>query len=114
FGTISIPVMKRIVIDARGYSRTTGRYMRNLIKYLEELEGKRGDREYVVLLHRVEFNDYTPRAKNFSKRVADFPFHSFSEQLNFLKLLYDLKPDLVHFTMPQQPVLYWGKHVTTM
>lgn len=106
--------MKKIVIDARGYSRTTGRYTRKLIEYLEELEGKQTDREYVILLHKLELEDYTPGAKNFSKLQADFPFHSFSEQLNFLKLLYDLKPDLVHFTMPQQPILYWGKHVTTM
>src|SRR5690606_33369954 len=39
---------------------------------------------------------------------------SFSEQLGYKKFLEDLSADLVHFCMPQQPVLYRGKSVTTM
>lgn len=106
--------MKKIVIDARGYHTTTGRYVRNLVKHIEALEGKQTDREYVVLLHKKEFEDYTPQAKNFSKLEADFAFNTISEQFSYLTFLNTLKADLVHFAMPQQPVFYRGKHVTTM
>lgn len=106
--------MKKIVIDARGYQRTTGRYTRKLIEYLEQLEGKRTDREYVILLHKVEFDDYVPKAKNFSKLEADFQFHTISEQFSYLTFLNKLKADLIHFTMPLQPIFYTGKKVTTM
>lgn len=106
--------MKRIVIDARGYQRTTGRYTRKLIEYLENLEREQTDREYVVLLHKVEYDDYTPKAKNFSKLEADFQFHTISEQFAYLNFLRKLKADLIHFTMPLKPVLYLKKHITTM
>lgn len=44
---------------------------------------------------------------------ADFKNYSFAEQTGFKKLLDSLKADLVHFCMPQQPILYRGAHVTT-
>ena len=106
--------MKKIVIDARGYSTSTGRYVRNLIKYLEVLEAKQTSRTYQVLLQKKEFADYTPQSENFSKLEADFAFNTFSEQLGYLKFIKTLDADLVHFTMPQQPVFYRGNCVTTM
>ena len=106
--------MKKIVIDARGYQSTTGRYTRELIRNLEALEGKKTEREYVILLHKKEFADYTPGAKNFSKLVADFPHYGLAEQFSFLTFLNSLKADLVHFTMPQQPVFYRGTHVSSV
>jgi glycosyltransferase involved in cell wall biosynthesis len=105
---------KRIVIDARGYHTSTGRYTRKLIEYLERIDGKNHNREYIVLLHKKEFKDYTPKAGNFSKQVADFSHYGLAEQFGFLKFLEGLKADLVHFTMPQQPVFYRGNHVTTL
>ena len=68
--------MKKIVIDARGYQTTTGRYMRKLIEYLEKLEGESSSREYIVLLHKREFNDYQPGAPNFTKLEADFSWRN--------------------------------------
>ena len=106
--------MKKIVIDARGYSTTTGRYARKLIEYLEELEAGKSDREYVVLLFPDEFEKYVPKNPRFSKLVADFAHYSFAEQIGLLFLLNKLKADLVHFTMPQQPVFYRGKTITTV
>src|SRR5262249_8431065 len=38
---------------------------------------------------------------------------TFSEQIGFLEQLRGLNADLVHFTMPQQPVSYRGNVVTT-
>lgn len=106
--------MKKIVIDARGFSTTTGRYARKLIEYLEELEAGQTDREYVVLLFTDEFDKYQPKNPRFSKQIANFSHYSFSEQIGFLIFLNKLTADLVHFTMPQQPVFYKGRTITTV
>lgn len=106
--------MKKIVIDARGFSTTTGRYARKLIEYLEELESNQAEREYIVLLFPDEFEKYQPKNPRFTKIVADYKHYSFSEQIGYLLFLNKLKADLVHFTMPQQPVFYRGKSVTTV
>lgn len=106
--------MKKVVIDARGYQGTTGRYTRELIRNLEILEGDNANREYVVLLHKKEFDDYKPQARNFSKLVADFPHYGLAEQFGLLKFLNSLNADLIHYTMPQQPVFYRGKHVSSV
>jgi glycosyltransferase involved in cell wall biosynthesis len=105
--------MKKIVIDARGYSTSTGRYVRKLIEYLEQLEIS-GESSYQILLFEKEFNDYKPKNKNFSKKIADFAHYGLAEQAGFLKFLNKLQADLVHFSMPQQPAFYKGRHVTTM
>lgn len=106
--------MKKIVIDARGFSRTTGRYIRKLIQYLEEIESNQTGREYLVLLLPDEFEKYQPKNSKFSKLVANYDHNSFAEQIGFLLFLNKLRADLVHFTMPQQPILYRGKNVTTI
>ncbi|MCB9822864.1 glycosyltransferase family 4 protein [Candidatus Nomurabacteria bacterium] len=106
--------MKKIVIDARGYSTSTGRYTRKLIEYLEELEANQTEREYTILLFPDEFEKYHPTNPRFSKKVADFKHYSLSEQIGFLIFLNKLNADLVHFTMPQQPIFYRGKTVTTI
>lgn len=105
--------MKKIVIDARAYSSSTGRYTRNLIKYLEQIDTS-GERSYEVLLFEKEFKDYKPKNKNFSKKVANFAHYGLEEQTGFLKFLKGRNADLVHFTMPQQPVFYRGKTVTSL
>jgi len=69
---------------------------------------------YTVLLLQKDKDYWKPRGKNFSVIVADYPQYSFAEQLGFKKLLDSLSPDLVHFMMPQQPVLYTGLRVTTI
>jgi glycosyltransferase involved in cell wall biosynthesis len=44
---------------------------------------------------------------------VDVPHHSWAEQTRLLAILNRLAPDLVHFVMPQQPLLYRGAVVTT-
>lgn len=105
--------MKKIVIDARNYSSSTGRYTRNLIKYLEAIDTNH-DHSYEVLLFNKDFDAYTPNNKNFSKQVADFSYYGFAEQTSFLKFLNSRDADVVHFTLPQQPVLYRKKAVTSL
>ncbi len=105
--------MKRIVIDAREYPTSTGRYIRKLLEYLEKIDAD-SDREYVVLIKSADFDSYQPKAKNFSKVIADFKEFTFAEQFPFLRQIRNLKADLVHFGMVQQPAFYSGNVVTTM
>jgi len=103
--------MATIAIDARIINSTTGRYIERLLHYLEEIDTTNS---YLVLVRKKDFDYYRPTNKNFRIVEADFADYSLSEQIGFLKLLNSLKPDLVHFCMPQQPILYRGKHVTTV
>lgn len=101
----------RIVIDARGISRTTGRYYRGLLAYLPEFDQRN---EYHVLINPSDQGSWKPEAKNFTLHIVPFAHYSFSEQLGFARYLRKMKPDLVHFLMPQQPLLYFGKRVTSI
>lgn len=105
--------MHKILIDAREYPASTGRYMRKLLEYLEEIDAN-SERQYVVMLRAADLEAYQPKAQNFQKVVADFKEFTFSEQLGFLRLIRNLKPGLVHFTMVHQPILYLNKKVTTI
>jgi glycosyltransferase involved in cell wall biosynthesis len=100
-----------IAIDARIMNSSTGRYVERLVHYLEEIDQTN---KYTVLLPSKDVDFYKPANPNFSVMVADFKNYSFAEQTKFKKFLDELAPDLVHFCMPQQPVSYKGKHVTTV
>lgn len=106
--------MKRIVIDAREYPTSTGRYIRKLLEYLEVIDGNNDEREYVVLLKSADFDAYQPKAKNFSKQIADIKEFTFAEQFKFLRQIRNLKADLVHFALVHQPILYHKPVVTTL
>lgn len=99
-----------IAIDARIINSSTGRYIERLLHYLQKIDKTN---QYTVLVMKKDAKYWVPTAKNFKIKVADFKQYSFAEQIGFKKLLNALKPDLVHFCMPQQPILYRGKHVTT-
>ncbi|HXH26518.1 MAG TPA: glycosyltransferase family 1 protein [Candidatus Acidoferrum sp.] len=101
----------KIAIDARIINSSTGRYIERLIHYLEELDQQN---DYLILVRRKDLDYYKPTNPHFQIIEAEFADYSFAEQLGFLRLLNRLHPDLVHFCMPQQPVLYRGKHITTV
>ncbi len=101
---------KHIVIDARNRRSSTGRYTEKLIENLQKIDK---ENKYTIL---VEAGDiWKPKSQNFRTRTANFQQFSFNplDQLRFTRLLYSLKPDLVHFTMTQQPMFYFGNIVTT-
>jgi glycosyltransferase involved in cell wall biosynthesis len=100
-----------IAIDARIINSGTGTYVAKLLEYLQQIDTVN---QYSVLLRAKDTNYWKPTAKNFSVKIADFDNYSLAEQIGFKKFLDELAPDLVHFCMPQQPVLYKGKHITTM
>lgn len=104
---------KTIVIDARELRTTTGRYVERLLHYLQEVDNDPKHR-YVVLLKPKNMENWAPTNKNFTKMACWYKEFTFGEQLGLAWQLYRLKPDLVHFTMVQQPILYHRAVVTTM
>lgn len=105
--------MKKIVIDAREWSTTTGTYVRHLVDQLQEVDTDLSHR-YVVLMKPKDIDTWEPSSKRFSKLVSPYKEFTFAEQIGLLVQLIRLKPDLVHFAIVQQPILYQGTTVTTM
>src|SRR5687767_10791024 len=103
--------MSKIVIDARKITGTTGRYAFELIKQLEILDKVN---EYKVLVLKGEESFFKPASPNFEVLVANFAPYSFAEQIGFNKFLRSLRADIVHFCMPQQPLLYNLPAITTV
>jgi glycosyltransferase involved in cell wall biosynthesis len=99
-----------IAIDARRINTSTGRYIERLLHHLQDLDASN---DYTVLMPEQDLDYWRPTAKNFRVVPSDFEIYSLAEQSGFLRQLNEVKADLVHFPMPQQPVLYRGKHVTT-
>jgi len=99
-----------IAIDARIINSSTGRYVERLLTYLQDIDHTN---HYSILVREKDREYWKPKNSNFSIVVAEFDNYSFAEQLGFHGLLKDISPDLVHFCMPQQPVLYKGKKITT-
>lgn len=102
--------MSKIAIDARIINSSTGTYIQNLIKELEIIDKIN---EYIIIVPTADKDFYKPKNSHFKVVTADFPLYSFSEQLGFGLFLDKLNVDLVHFCLPQQPLLYRGKRVTT-
>ncbi|MBN2405760.1 MAG: glycosyltransferase family 4 protein [Coriobacteriia bacterium] len=100
--------MSRIVVDARSRG-STGRYAERLLHHLQSIDH---ENRYFVLVKSDQ--DWQPMAENFTRVVADVEDYSWQEQIRLLGTIRSLHPDLVHFTMPQQPVLHRGKTVTTI
>src|SRR5262245_24277214 len=95
--------MKRIVIDARESGTSTGRYVDKLIEHMHKLMP---ELEIIILTksHRVDFMKTI--APGFRVVKSDFKEFTFAEQTGLLKQIKDLEADLVHFSMPQQPIRY--------
>lgn len=103
--------MAKIAIDAREISTSTGRYVQRLLQYLQKTDTQNN---YLILLKPDDYVNWVSDNKNFEKVLCPYKEFTFGEQLGFKKQLKELKPDLVHFTMVQQPILYRGRSVTTM
>lgn len=100
-----------VVIDARESGTSTGRYIDKLVENLALLES--GD-DFTVLTkkHRVRYVKKVAPA--FEVVESSFKEFSFSEQFRYIWQLYGIKNDLVHFGMTQQPILYFGRSITTI
>lgn len=100
----------KIVIDARIINSSTGRYVERLLYYLQKIDKSN---EYIILIPTKDKEYWKPTNKNFKIKFCDIPNYSIAEQIKFKTFLEKLDADLVHFCMPQQPILYKGKTVTT-
>ncbi len=105
-----MPAKKHIVIDARIRRSSTGRYVARLLDHLQTIDTFH---RYTVLVQPDD--DWQPEASNFHALPCPYAQFSFNplEQIGFYRQLKRLKPDLVHFTMTQQPLPYFGTIVTT-
>jgi len=102
-------MQQHIVIDARIRRASTGRPIDRLIEYLQNIDSVN---RYTILVQPDD--DWQMRAKNFTTLPCPYPQFSLNpaHQLGFAWQLYRLRPDVVHFTMTQQPLLYFGNIVT--
>jgi glycosyltransferase involved in cell wall biosynthesis len=103
--------MAHIALDVRFINSGTGSYAVKLIDYLQEIDT---ENDYSLIVLDKDKDYYKPTNPRFTMCTVPYKAYSLSEQIGFLKYLNALKPDLMHFCMPQQPVLYRGKKVTTI
>ena len=103
--------MSHIVIDAREYRTSTGRYISSLVYYLQKIDQQN---DYTILLKPQDVEGAQLTNPRFTKLAWPYKEFTLQEQIGYLRHLRSLKPDLVHFGKDHQPVLYRGKKVTTM
>jgi glycosyltransferase involved in cell wall biosynthesis len=105
--------MKKIGIDARLYSQTgIGTYLQNFLFYLDKSNPE--NFFYYIYLRKEDFYKVKFNSKNLIKILADYPWHSLSEQLGFLRRLNHDKLDLMHFTYFSYPIFYHRKFIATV
>ncbi len=107
----------RIGIDARLWNETgVGRYIRNLITELQQIDTKN---QYVLFVTPAAssnevFNFTKAKASRWKLVETDIKWHSIEEQLLFYKVLENESLDLVHFPYFSIPVLYNQPYVITI
>lgn len=104
----------RIGIDARFYGsigKGLGRYTEKLIEYLETLDT---ENEYVIFLLKENFDEYVPQNRHFEKRLAEYSWYGFLEQILFPIQLLWYRLDIVHFPHFNVPFLYPKRFVVTI
>lgn len=105
---------KTIAIDCRMYSKKftgIGRYINQLIINLSKIDS---NNTYLLYLNKEDFNELQTPASNFKKILVNAPHYSFREQTNFLWSILKTKPDLIHFTNFNQPILNPFPQITTI
>ncbi len=103
--------MSKIAIDARTINSSTGRYVRELIRELAKLDDQH---DYHVIVLKSDGEVEFPDKLNWHLHRVSYKPYGFGEQLGFALYLYKLRVQLVHFFMPQRPLLYLKRSVTTV
>ncbi len=104
--------MKTIVIDARTIDSSTGHYTQYLLHHLNASYAKKY--RFIVLTPSKTVAKWYERYEKLDIQSADEKSYSVREQTSLIARLESHRPDLVHFTMPQQPFLWIGPSVTTI
>ncbi len=102
---------KHIVIVGREYSSSTGTYVKNLINQLQLIDQQNN---YTIIVNKKDENKVKLFNNNFKLLSTDCQDFSIQEQTKLLFEIKKLKPDLVHFTMTQQPIFLNLPVVTTI
>jgi glycosyltransferase involved in cell wall biosynthesis len=104
--------MKRIGIDARLYFQTgVGVYLRNFLYHLQHIKT---DYQFYVYVLSSDSPKIFFHGNHIIKREVPYKWHTVSEQLGFLRTLYQDKLDLMHFTYFSYPVLYRRPFIATI
>lgn len=103
---------KRIVIDARMIDVSTGQYIQGLLYHLNQSYA--GEFDFTVLVPKKTLQRWTNEYPNLRVKPAYEKAYSVAEQTSFIARLEACRPDLLHFTMPQQPFLWLQPAVTTI
>lgn len=104
----------KIGIDGRLWNETgVGRYIRNLVENLQEIDSKN---EYVLFLKKGIKNQELRIKENERWKIVetDVHWHSMAEQLRFPQVLYKEKLDLMHFPYFSLPIFYTKPFVVTI
>src|ERR1035437_588767 len=104
----------KIGIDARLWNQTgVGRYIRNLVKNLQEIDLKNN---YVLFVKPADFENVKSQITNPKWKIikSDINWHTVSEQVKFVLVLNKEKLDLVHFPYFSVPILYNKPFVVTI
>lgn len=105
----------KIGIDARLWSESgVGRYIRNLVHGIDDLEFKNPTNQYTIYLLQKDFDSVHFKSQSFEKRVLDVRWHSIQEQLIVTKELRKGDFDLVHFPYFSMPLSYTDPFVITI
>lgn len=106
-----------IVIDARLYGPKhtgIGRYTKNLLIALSKLPDFSKYKFTLIIYKNLEAEIKKDLDNKFNYVSTNISHYSLSEQLFLPFILYQLKPDLVHFTHFNKPIFYFGKSVVTI
>lgn len=104
----------RIGIDARLWSESgVGRYIRNLVLQLQEIDKKN---EYVLFVLNRNLKEVLHCVQNDNFKVVDanIRWHTLEEQIKFPSILHKEKLDLVHFPYFSVPIFYQKTFVVTI
>lgn len=103
---------KTIGIDARlWFESGVGRYIRNIII---GLEGEKKSHEFVIFLSKKGYDEIEFSSPNFRKVLADIPWHTLKEQVQFKRQIEKENLDLMHFPYFSFPAFYKGKFIVTI
>jgi len=104
----------KIGIDARMYGPRQaglGRYIEQLIKELQKIDNHN---QYVIFLHKENFDQLQITNPNFKKVLADIKWYSWQEQAEFTRIISKQKVDLIHFCHWNVPLLYNRPFIVTI
>ncbi len=102
----------RIVYDGRWVGRTgIGRYTTELLEQLQRLDQ---NNEYYVLLRPEAFAQWRATSPRFHAVRTTYDVYTWQEQLLLPWQIWRLRPDLVHFTNFNLPILYPGRFIATI